>query len=196
MESAPEPVQFDDLPYRVVGAPLLGVGIGFFTGLYRGAVPSQPVFWAATAWFVVTSCIIWEGNRWLWSRVRGTSNWLDGPVRRFVLLALGSLLWTVAASVGLLVLGELMLGHPEPAWELIRNSTLVTLAGVAFIVHSLLLSTAFYCPQLRDRLSDLREAAGTGRAVGAGTGSGEGRVGGIDGSGGSTLRFQFTAHDH
>ena len=26
MESAPEPVQFDDLPYRVVGAPLLGVG--------------------------------------------------------------------------------------------------------------------------------------------------------------------------
>ena len=142
MESAPEPVQFDDLPYRVVGAPLLGVGIGFFTGLYRGAVPSQPVFWAATAWFVVTSCIIWEGNRCLWSRVRGTSNWLDGPVRRFVLLALGSLLWTVAASVGLLVLGELMLGHPEPAWELIRNSTLVTLAGVAFLVHSLLLSTA------------------------------------------------------
>lgn len=150
MEATPEPVHFDDLPYRLIGVPLLGVGIGWFTGLYRGAVPSQLIFWAATARFVVTSCIIWEGNRWLWSRVRGTSNWLDRPLRRFALLALGSLLWTVAASVGLLVLGELMLGHAEPAWELIRNSTLVTVAGVAFIVHSY--ETAYLiCERRRER---------------------------------------------
>src|SRR3954452_5850006 len=124
MKSEIDPIQFDDLRFRLLAAPVVGVAIGSATGMYRGVAFGQPGFWAATAWFIVMAIVIWEGNRVIWRVLRERPGWLSGPAVRLSMLAIGCLIWTAAVSVALQILWAAINGDKALNWTIVRNSAL------------------------------------------------------------------------
>ena len=143
----PDLIHLDDRRVRLLLVPVLGIAIAGATGLYRGVQPLAPFFWIATAYFILVSFLIWEGNRQFWARLRGKPDWLDRPLLRLTLLGLTSFSWTVFASVTLLLIWQRLSGLPAPDWKTIETTTFVTVLSVAVIVHSY--ETAYLIRQRR-----------------------------------------------
>jgi hypothetical protein len=94
------------------------------------------MFWVASGFFILISILIWQGNRFLWSKLRGKPDWLDHPVKRLLLLGITSLSFTTLACVALLLTWEWLAGFGRPDWRLIETTTLVTVLSVGAIVHT------------------------------------------------------------
>jgi hypothetical protein len=119
-----------------VVAPILGISLAAVSGLYRGLRPVQPMFWVASGFFILISVLIWQGNRFLWSKLRGKPDWLEHPVKRLVLLGITCLSFTTLACVVLLLTWQWLAGFERPDWRLIETATLVTVLAVGAIVHA------------------------------------------------------------
>src|SRR5947208_1447212 len=128
----PDLIHIDDRRVRLLFVPLLGLGIARLTGLYSGIGPWSPAFWTASAYFILVSYLIWEGNRRLWAKLRGKPDWLERPLLRLLLLSALSLSYTTSACVGLLLAWKRLAGVDRPDWRTIEISTLATIAAVAF----------------------------------------------------------------
>jgi sensor histidine kinase YesM len=94
------------------------------------------MFWAASGFFILISFLIWQGNRFLWSKLRGKPDWLEHPVKRLLLLGITSLSFTTLACVALLLTWQWIAGFERPDWRLIEMATLVTVLAVGAIVHT------------------------------------------------------------
>jgi Histidine kinase len=110
--------------------------VATISGLYRGFAPPQPMFWAASGFFILISVLIWQGNRFLWGKLRGRPDWLDHPVKRLLLLGITSLSFTTLACVALLLTWQWLAGLARPDWQLIETATLATVLSVGAIVHT------------------------------------------------------------
>src|ERR1700694_1504795 len=122
----PELIQLDDRRVRLLLAPVLGIAIAGLTGLYHGLGPEGPIYWIASAYFILISFLIWQGNRFFWRKLRGRPDWLEHPVRRLLLLAGTSVSFTTVACVALLAAWQWLAGFPQLNWRSIEISTLVT----------------------------------------------------------------------
>lgn len=131
-----ELIQLDDTRVRLLVAPILGIALATISGLYRGLQPAQPMFWVASGFFILISVLIWQGNRFLWGKLRGRPDWLDHPVKRLLLLGVTSLSFTSLACVALLLTWQWLSGFPRPDWRLIEMTTLATVLAVGVIVHT------------------------------------------------------------
>jgi len=131
-----ELIQLDDKRVRLLVAPILGISVATISGLYRGFAPAQPMFWAASGFFILISVLIWQGNRFLWGKLRGRPDWLDHPVKRLLLLGITSLSFTTLACVALLLTWQWLAGFARPDWQLIETATLATVLSVGVIVHT------------------------------------------------------------
>jgi sensor histidine kinase YesM len=98
--------------------------------------PARPIFWVASGFFILISVVIWQGNRFLWSKLRGRPDWLDHPVKRLLLLGITSLSFTTLACVGLLLTWQWLAGFARPDWRLVETATLTTVLSVGVIVHT------------------------------------------------------------
>jgi Histidine kinase len=132
----PELIQLDDRRIRLLFAPVLGLAIAGTTGLYSGMSPREPIYWLASGYFVLVSFVIWQGNRFLWNKLRGKPDWLEHPVWRLLLLGATSFSYTAVVSVALLVAWQRLAGPPQMNWRVIEISTVATVISVAFIVHT------------------------------------------------------------
>ena len=117
-------------------APVLGISLAAISGLYGGLRPAQPMFWAASGFFILISVLIWQGNRFLWSKLRGKPDWLEHPVKRLLLLGITCLPFTTVVCVALLVTWQWLAGFERPDWRLIEGATLATVFAVGVIVHT------------------------------------------------------------
>jgi sensor histidine kinase YesM len=120
---------------RLIFVPILGFGIPTITGLYGTAGPDTLFFWAASAWFLLISFTIWQGNRYVYGLLPDGANWLERPWSRALLLLTTSLLYTTPASIGLLW-GWYQLAGVPPDWGAIRAGTLSILVCTTFIVYT------------------------------------------------------------
>jgi hypothetical protein len=134
--SATELIQLDDKLVRLVLVPVVGIVIPAFTGLYDGMDPRTPLSWLATGYFVLISFVLWQGNRFLWVRLRGRPDWLEHPVLRILLLGTASVSYTMVVCATLVVLWQRIQGLSKPNWHAVQVSTLVTVICVIVIVHS------------------------------------------------------------
>ena len=82
-----------------LGIPFFGVVIPRVTGVLGALTWRDGWYWAGTAWFVLLSAVVWFGNRWMLLRSRRTSDWLDSPLRRLVLLLSCTVGFTVPTTV-------------------------------------------------------------------------------------------------
>jgi len=94
------------------------------------------MFWVASGFFIFISIVIWQGNRFLWSKLRGKPDWLDHPVKRLLLLGMTSLSFTTFACVALVLAWQWIAGFGRPDWRLIESATLATVLSVGAIVHT------------------------------------------------------------
>jgi len=94
------------------------------------------MFWAASGFFILTSVLIWQGNRFLWSKLRGKPDWLEHPVKRLLLLGMTCVPFTTAACIVLLATWQWLAGFERPDWRLIKTATLETVLAVGAIVHT------------------------------------------------------------
>jgi sensor histidine kinase YesM len=94
------------------------------------------MFWVSSGFFILISALIWQGNRFLWSKLRGKPDWLEYPVRRLLLLGLTSLSFSTLACVALLLVWQWLAGFERPDWQLIETATLETVLAVGAIVHT------------------------------------------------------------
>lgn len=127
---------FNDAGMRLLMAPLLGIAIGSFSGVYEGLHPASPLFWAATGFLTLLSFVTWEGNRRFWAHLKRKPNWLDRPVRRAVLLAAVHFGWTAFASITLLIVWQRIAMQDGPDWRVIQTLTLTSIVCVAFLAHA------------------------------------------------------------
>ncbi len=131
-----ELIQLDDRRIRLLFAPVLGLAIAGITGLYGGMSPKEPIYWVASGYFVLVSFVVWQGNRFLWAKLRGKPDWLEHPVWRLLLLGATSFSYTAAVSVSLLAAWQWLAGPPRLNWRAIEVSTAAVMISVAFIVHT------------------------------------------------------------
>jgi hypothetical protein len=129
-------IQLNDKRVRLLFAPALGIFLAAISGLYHGLDLAQPIFWISSGYFILVSAVIWQGNRFLWNRLRGKPDWLEHPVRRVLLLGITSLPYTVVTCAFMLLVWEWIAGFGRPDWSLIKTSTLATALSVGIIVHA------------------------------------------------------------
>jgi len=129
-------IQLDDKRVRLLVAPVLGIFLAAISGLYRGLDPAAQIFWVSSGCFILVSIIIWQGNRFLWDKLRGKPDWLEHPIKRLLLLGVTSLSYTTVTCVALLLAWEWLAGFARPDWRLIRTATIETVVSVGIIVHT------------------------------------------------------------
>ena len=130
-----ELIQLDDRLVRLVLVPIVGVGIPVYTGLYEGIVPGTGLWWLATVYFILISFVLWQGNRFLWAKLRGRPDWLDRPVLRLLVLATVCVCYTTCLCIALLLVWYRIRGVAQIDWHTIRISTMVSVVSVVAIVH-------------------------------------------------------------
>jgi len=118
-----------------IGIPFFGITIPNVTGVLEPMTWRDGWYWAGTAWFVLLSAAVWCGNRWMLLRSRRTSNWLDTPRRRLLLLLLCTVGFTGPTTVAWL-LAWFDLGPLGPArWNTVAMTTAVVVVAVWFMTQ-------------------------------------------------------------
>lgn len=125
----------NDLGFRLILIPLLGIAIPIITGLINKTnIASPPVRWSFL-YTILIALIVWQGNRYLHASLRCYFDWINKPLQKIMVLVLSAIFYTVPVSV-LLLVGWYELFTNEPTnWQIISQTTLIILIAVIFITH-------------------------------------------------------------
>jgi sensor histidine kinase YesM len=148
----------DDRAARAVGIPAFALTIPPLTGLYGDGSSSWTVWWLGFAYFTGLSFAIWHGNRWLLLRSRSSTDWLERPVRRIVLLLAGIVLYTAPLTLSALWAWSRVTGIDLSPSQM-REVTLANVICVIFVAH--VYETVLL---VKDRAADLVERERAERA--------------------------------
>jgi hypothetical protein len=123
-----------DTGIRIAGIPLFGLGIPRITGLFGPIGLGEIEYWAGTAWFVLLSYLIWQGNRYFLIRQRRNYDWFQHPFRKVALLLAANVFYTAPVTVVLLLAWYRYAGF-GPDWNVIETVALMNVICVIFITH-------------------------------------------------------------
>ena len=129
-----EPRNFADRPARLLFVPVVGLAVSHAAGLYRELPWWTAAYWAGALYFTFVSLALWEGNRFIWFRLRGKPDWAVAPGQRFLVVVSATLCYTVPVSALLLWLWFRLMGL-APRWDAIGYATLLSSFAAGFIVH-------------------------------------------------------------
>lgn len=148
------PMIVDDCRARLIGIPAFGVAIPLVFDLYGTRSARDGLVWIGALVFLALSAAIWQGNRWLLLRSRGTMDWLERPARRLLVLVGGIVLYTAPLTIAV------MLGwqHLSGVTVDVRAVALANVICVVFVAHAY--ETVLL---IKDRESDLVRVADTER---------------------------------
>lgn len=131
----PLPGKLNDIGFRVILIPLLGILIPLATRL----VPyDQFNHWQIKLSYLYTigiAFIIWQGNRYLLFTLRTYFNWFKHPMRKVAVLMLVIPFFTVPITILLMIGWYQLFMNGQVEWNNIIQTTLVILVAVVFIVH-------------------------------------------------------------
>ncbi len=148
-----------DLSIRLVGIPLLGLGIPRLTGTLAGLEPRDALYWGGTLWFILLSGLLWMGNRWLLFRLRERHDWADRPVVKLLSIVGATALHTVSVGTLMLLAWYAVDHRPGLDWRGVAVNLAVILPVVFAVTH--LYETLFL---ISDRLADRLDLERTERA--------------------------------
>ncbi len=130
------PIELHDTWVRLVGIPFFGLVIPHATGLFGSLGLADWRYWAGSAWFIVVSAVLWQGNRAILIRQWRQKGWLAKPGRKVARQVVASLAYTVPVSVAMLVAWYRLAGFPSVDWPTLRLGTFVVVVCVLFISHA------------------------------------------------------------
>lgn len=134
-DQLPPPIEVHDAWVRIVGIPFFGLIIPHATGLFGSLAMDDWRYWAGTAWFVLVSAAVWQGNRAILMRQRRSKAWFTNPVRKVTRQVVASLAYTVPVSVAMLVAWYRLAGFASIDWATVRLATFVVAVCVLLISH-------------------------------------------------------------
>lgn len=148
-----------DAAIRIVGIPVLGLGIPRLTGLLEGIPASDPRYWGGTLWFVGLSFALWMGNRWLLFRLRDRHDWARRPVVKLFSLLGATTAYTLVVGGTMMLAWYAVDPFPGLDWRGLAVNLAVILPVVFAVTH--LYETLFL---ISDRLEDRLDLERTERA--------------------------------
>jgi hypothetical protein len=148
-----------DLWPRILLSPALGALVSNVSGVIDNSRHTRAGLALTYLYFAVTAFTIWQGNRWLYFRLPRRADWFRRPWHRAGILLVRITVYTVPASVLLLLVWRAVTGDPGSRQFAIATAVVVTVIAVAAITH--VYETVFL---LRDWENDRLRAALTEQA--------------------------------
>ena len=108
----PAPTKLQDLWFRLLLSPVLGVVVPAFSGLVDLSRHTPTGLAAAFVYFSVLAFVVWEGNRRLYYRLSRREDWLERPWHRAGLLMTVIVVYTIPVSAILLLAWQRISGDP------------------------------------------------------------------------------------
>lgn len=123
---------------RLIGIPFFGLVIPRMTGLLGKLTPTDPLYWAGTAYFIGVAAIIWQGNRWLLFKQRAHLDWFAQPGLKLVLLVAANIVYTVPVTIAVSWLWLHLIDAPffMENWAMINLATAYVVIAVIFVTHA------------------------------------------------------------
>lgn len=136
---------------RVIGITLLGVAIPHLTGTLGGLGWDSPWLWAGQLWFLLLSFVVWQGNRLLILQLRRRLDWVTRPVRKLVILIVGTLAYSLTLTVVAMVVWFATAPYEKIDWS--RTMLVAAVVGIAVLFVTHVYETTFLISgRLEDRL--------------------------------------------
>ncbi|MCB0645342.1 MAG: histidine kinase [Saprospiraceae bacterium] len=127
-------VSINDIGFRVILIPLIGVIIGWATGLVKGDELSLTQFKLAYLFCIFISFVIWMGNWYILVFLRSYFDWFEKPLKKLLAIVLTIPAYTIPVSSLLLYAYYSVFGL-EPDQKIIQITVIAILIAVAFITH-------------------------------------------------------------
>lgn len=128
-------IKLNDIGFRLILIPFLGIIIPLATGLMEG---SKHSLWQTKFSYLYTigiSFLIWHGNRFLLFTFRSYFDWFNRPIRKIVFLVLATSFYTIPVSVILLVGWYHLFAEGKVNWNVVGMTSMIIMIAVLFIVH-------------------------------------------------------------
>ena len=128
-------IRLNDIGFRLILIPLLGIAIPIVTGLVDHTRYS---LWQTKLSYLYTigiAFIIWHGNRFLLFTLRSYFDWFNKPIRKMTALVLAISFFTIPVSVLLLVGWYHVFERGNVNWNIVGMNALIIMVAVLFIVH-------------------------------------------------------------
>ncbi len=106
------PSTLQDLRFRLLLSPVLGVVVPAVSGLLDHRRHSWIGLLASYAYFSVLAFVVWEGNRRLYYKLSRREDWLERPWYRAALLMTVIVVFTIPVSAALLLVWKHLTGDP------------------------------------------------------------------------------------
>jgi hypothetical protein len=132
-DAEPPPAVLNDLAVRAVGIPFLGIAIPRLTGLFGPLTTRSPAFWLGGLWFVLTSALLWEGNRWFFMRQRARDEVSENRWGRLARLVAFNVLYSGLLTFAMVVVWYRFAGFPGVDWGAARAAVLTTVGCVVLV---------------------------------------------------------------
>lgn len=137
-----------DRTIRVLGVPFFGLIIPRVSGNFAHLTPADTAYWIGTAWFIVLSLTLWQGNRTLHYWLRNHIERLQRPVWKFSALLATNILFTIPASIAMFSAWYLAGPFDVIDWPALWRATALSAAAVLFVSHAY--ETVFLIHDRRD----------------------------------------------
>lgn len=128
-------IDINDKLVRIIGIQFFGVVIPNATGLVTHEDRSVLYIFAAYAYFMLISFLIWQGNRYILFKLEGKYNWFINPAQKVVMILGGNVFYTAPLVIGMLYLWYTFTGA-APNWSVMQLTAIVCVICVIFITHA------------------------------------------------------------
>jgi Histidine kinase len=135
IKQLPTSGQLNDIGFRVILIPAIGITIPLVTGMIPHGTLSNWEIKFSYLYTIAIAWVIWHGNRYLLFTLRSYFNWFNHPMRKIGALLLVIPFFTVPISVLLLSGWYHIFQKGVVDWTVVIQSTLIILIAVMFIVH-------------------------------------------------------------
>jgi sensor histidine kinase YesM len=127
--------RLNDIGFRLILIPVLGISIPLVTGMIDHSAFSLWKFKLSYVYTIGIAFVIWEGNRYLLFTLRSYFDWFNKPVKKIVALILAISFYTIPISALLLVIWYKIFNAGKVNWTVITTATLLIMICVIFITH-------------------------------------------------------------
>ncbi len=128
-------IDINDKLVRIIGIQFFGVVIPNATGLVTHADRSVLYIFAAYAYFMLISFLIWQGNRYILFKLENKYNWFINPAQKVIMILGGNVFYTAPLVIGMLYLWYTFTGA-APNWSVMQVTAIVCVICVIFITHA------------------------------------------------------------
>lgn len=128
-------IRINDIAFRLIAIPICGIAIPLLTHMINPATMPHGQLKLAFLFTIGIAWVIFHGNKYLHSTLRSYFDWYRKPYQKIIGLLIVIPFYTVPVSVILLVLWYQVFHEGIVDWPVVKQTTLVILLAVVFIVH-------------------------------------------------------------